>query len=329
MNGRSQPLRAGELVAYDEREGLGWIVGRFVVDDVTLERAIVVAPDYLIDELRWSASRDVRVELPLHIDAISIARTEPAILDGGQGLEDGFSFARDVYAYDVPAGLGRWMLGLVSPEVPQFLAYLSGTQSAAAFTAFAPGQPPSTTRRFVLLRSEAKAGLFRSVHAWSGAVHGLGGDGDGFSIRCRDGEQHNHRRDEGGWHVEFLAGGARSSVDLAGFRARTTALEASKPVPSRATPLQRSRPLSIELGEQHYRRSEESWRAAGCPRATISIEVADDHLVIIANIQAGDPVFAPADAMNPFDNEQADTMRAGVQLFIRDKDASGGLDARS
>jgi hypothetical protein len=179
-------------------------------------------------------------------------------------------------------------------------------------------------RRFNLIRSESMEGFFRSVHGWSGAVQGVGEVGDGFSVRCRDGEEHNHRRDDRGWHVVLFAGGARSSIDLAGFRTRATASEAAKPLSSRATTLRRSHPLRVELGEAHYRRSEESWQAAGRPRATLTMEVSDGHLELVASIRAGDPVFAPVDAVNPLDNEHADTMRAGVQLYLRHGAESGG-----
>jgi hypothetical protein len=49
-----------------------------------------------------------------------------------------------------------------------------------------------------------------------------------------------------------------------------------------------------------------------------------ERLVVLARVEAGDAVFAPSDAENPFDNEHADTMRAGIQLYLRVADESGG-----
>jgi hypothetical protein len=145
-----------------------------------------------------------------------------------------------------------------------------------------------------------------------------------FDVSCREDELHRHRRDERGWHVELFTGSARSSIDLAGFRALPAARDVAAPPAPQRTAIPRSRGLRVELGEAHYRRSEESWREAGCPRATLAIEVHADHLEIVAGIHAGDAVFAPADAVNPLDNEHADTMRAGVQLYLRDSRSSGG-----
>ena len=50
------------------------------------------------------APRLVRVELPWHLDAVADGvRFTPAALDGGDGLEDGFSFARESRAARVVA----------------------------------------------------------------------------------------------------------------------------------------------------------------------------------------------------------------------------------
>ncbi|HEX4935300.1 MAG TPA: hypothetical protein VFV33_19100, partial [Gemmatimonadaceae bacterium] len=43
-------------------------------------------------------------------------------------------------------------------------------------------------------------------------------------------------------------------------------------------------------------------------------------LTIVARVHAGDAVFAPADAVNPYDNEHPDTMGAGMQLYLRSGD---------
>ena len=80
--------------------------------------------------------------------------------------------------------------------------------------------------------------------------------------------------------------------------------------------------LVYELGEAHYRRSELSWRDAGSPTASVAIGADGERLVILTQVRAGDASFAPADAENPYDNEHADTMRAGVQLYL---DANGWM----
>jgi hypothetical protein len=81
--------------------------------------------------------------------------------------------------------------------------------------------------------------------------------------------------------------------------------------------------LTFELGEQHYRRSEDSWAAAGSPRATIALAADERGVVVFARVLAGERHFQSAGAANAFDNESPDTMGAGVQLYARSPDASG------
>ena len=345
VNGRSQPLHAGQLVAYDEREAIGWIVGTFVVDDVVLERAVVVTPDYLVDELRWRSARVARVELPVHAQAEPRAGgLRPGVMDGGDRPEDGFSFVRDVQCAALVENGPGWMIGPgASERSSEHVALLFAEQRATVFTAMGPGQPPSSLRRFHVLRSDARKGAFRAVHSWTGEVN-VHRDADSgvMTVECRSGESHRHRRDEHGWHVELAAGGARSSIDLSGFRAASRQ-QVDEPRSSPRAPLhvrrsesapagwhtdmsasQRSAFLAFELGESHYRRSEQSWNEAGSPRASILLAADAAHLVLLVRVDAGDAAFAPADATNPLDNEHADTMRAGVQLYLRAAEESGG-----
>jgi hypothetical protein len=328
VNGRSQPLHAGELVAYDEREAVGWIVGRFVVDDVELERVIAVAPDYLIDELRWIAPRDVRVELPVHLEGLSLRGGHAALSDATRASE-GYSFLSDVRTHRVQNDGDRWMLGVTRGQPAPLFAHFSGKPIAEFLSATGPGQPSAVTRRFCLVRVEGKEGLVRSIFSWRGEIAAVGidggVDGDTVTLTLGDEERHRHRRDERGWHVELFAGDARSSVDLSGFRARVARPKIATPSARRVrTVLGRSERLTFQLGEQHYRRSEQSWRDAGSPEATIELAADAASLAIVVGVRAGDPVFAPAEASNPFDNESADTMRAGVQLYVRSAGDSGG-----
>ena len=85
---------------------------------------------------------------------------------------------------------------------------------------------------------------------------------------------------------------------------------------------ERAKLLTFELGEEHYRRSEDRWTDAGSPRATIAVGAEDAELVVYAHVEAGERHFARAGASNAFDNEHADTMAAGIQLYVRMPDGS-------
>jgi hypothetical protein len=316
VNGKSQPIRDGTLLAYDEREGLGWIVGELTIPDegVRLERAIVVAPDYLIDEMSWEGSRDVQLDLPWHLPLPPDGPVDRAELPGGSRPEDGFVFLEDVRILRT----GQMSFMIAKGDVPLTVFIQPGVGKRWFFLASAPGQPASERRSMALMRARGRQGRLRTIIAWNPDVRV-----DGDAIQCGPGERHVHRRDQSGWHVELVAGAARSSVDLGGFRRPSSASGPAAPVPPRPPlRLHRDAPLVYELGEAHYRRSEVSWRDAGEPGATISITAGDGTIVTSMRVRAGEPVFADADAENPYDNEHADTMRAGVQLYFAQPDGT-------
>jgi hypothetical protein len=339
VGGRSQAKRDGVLRAYDEREAVGWIVAELLLPDLEtqLERTIVVAPDYLIDELRWSAPTDVRVELPWHLDAPAQAGTfAPATLDGAGGLEDGFSFVRDCHSTNFSAGSP---LSFEAKRDGRHLAMTAmSDRDLTLFTASAPGQPAALQRRFHLLRAGAREGRFRAVLAWSPDVTARF-ENDAVVVGLGADERHTHRRNDAGWHVELLAAGARSSIDLGGFRAVAEQRRQPMPAPFVPTVLRRSKRsdtwlsalsreqraslLTFELSEPHYRRSEDSWKAAGSPHATIALAADENGLVVFARIFAGERHFAAVGSENPFDNEPPDTMSAGLQLYARSPDMNG------
>jgi hypothetical protein len=342
VDGQSQPLKDGRLIAYDEREGLGWIVAEFLIPEkgVRLERAVLIAPDYLIDELRWTADKEVRVELPWHFDSAFFDHDamKPTEFDGSADPEDGFAFVREARA---TTALGHMRLtGLEdAADLTLFTA-----ERTTLFQALAPGQPPGTERRFFVLRSIGRSGTLSAVLSWNrsvtlepSAVHTSGERV--LALSCGSRERQDHRRDASGWHVTLHAGSARSSIDLAGFRPTQSAQShdteqaqapttiSRGPVPDgwlSDLPAAQLKTLRIyELGENHYRRSEVAWRRAGSPSATVAIGADGARLVAYVVVRAGDPHFATAAATNPFDNEHADTMRAGVQLYVRVANDSG------
>jgi hypothetical protein len=150
--------------------------------------------------------------------------------------------------------------------------------------------------------------------------------GEAIRVSLADGTVHEHRRTASGWHVDLLAGGARSSIDLASTIVPsdepTARVDRSEPPP---LVLDRAgRPLLVRLGEEHYRRSEQSWRDAGEPRAEVTLTWSDGALDIGVEVAASDLTFAAATAVNPFDNEHADVNGDSVQLYLR---TSQGLSA--
>ena len=316
LGGRSQPLRDGELLAHDEREGMGWIAARFrwPDTDATCERTLVVAPDYLIDEVRMQDSGAATFELPLHLEAATPTLTlVPRPLAGGDGLEDGFDFVRDAHAANMAAGVPVRLDAVRDGKKVE--AQLVCSTDATLFLARAPGQPASSIRSFFLIRAAAPGDIVvRSAIGWT---EGLDVEfaRESVTVTHRGGERHVHQRRADGWHVDLFAAGARSSIDLGGLVQRSPQVEPDEPQPV-SHRLPEGGSLRVDLGREHYRRSELDWAAAGRPSAIVTIARARTFK-IVARVRAGDAVFAPADAVNPYDNEHHDTMRAGVQLYLR------------
>jgi hypothetical protein len=158
------------------------------------------------------------------------------------------------------------------------------------------------------------------VIAWTAAQVSV--VGDEVHVSTAPDERHVHRRDVTGWHVELHAGVARSSIDLAGFVPPPANIVVTPDADRDIVDIRRGAIVEIELGREHYRRSEQHWEEAGSPRGTITLARDGDALVVSVASRAGDPQFAAADAANPFDNEHPDTMGAGVQLYLRAADSS-------
>lgn len=348
VNGRSQRPTDGELLAHEDREGLGWIRARFAGEPgVALTRSVVVAPGYLVDQLRCESEGDAspppRVELPWHIDGTApLHPLAPGSLDGGDGVEDGYAHVTNVMRADVEAGS---VIRLDARQDGRSLrAFLSSPAPVTLFSADGPGQPPTSRRRFFVVRVDSgdarderpRAAWLRAVLAWSPDVSRVDFEPQRIVVHLTGEERHVHSDGGARWSVELFAGGARSSIDLGGARSLVVhppAASSRRPMVVRRrrasgwladmTDSARRALLVVDLGARHYRRSESSWVEAGRPQATVAIGADERRLLLFVTVKAGDVRFAPRDAANPLDNEQADTMAAGLQLYVRSPHGGG------
>jgi hypothetical protein len=334
VDARSQERVHGQLLAYEERGAAGWVDA--VVDEIAsgvrVRRTLVAMPDYLVDEVSWSAERDVTFDLPFHVDGELRGATSwrDAALTGGRVPEDGFEFARDTQRADV--GAARMACLDASLGDSRIGAWFHADCRVEWWRAIAPGPPGSGPRRFQLARLHGSHGTLRSVWSWAGAVTGVTVDGDRVQVTLEDGTQHVHARRDRGWHVDFVAGGARSSLDLGGLRDQRPPTPASiglygdatTVAPASSSPEPMPLPRTFALGEGHYRRSEQSWQEAGRPTATVRVAWTGNELRIEADVaKVGDPIFAPADAVNRYDNELPDINGDGLQVYVRTVAAAG------
>jgi hypothetical protein len=327
IDGHSQARIDGSLLAHDERGDFGWTFAEAdgLAPGVRVTRAVIVTPDYFVDEIRWSAQQSVQFDLPVHLDGElpGVALQGGVRLDGGDGLEDGFEFVRNVSAVAIdaerPAELTGWHDGR------SVRAFVCAAGASQWFRADGPGQPASETRPFFLVRCEGASGAIRSVWTWSPKVDSVQFSGERIEIALGD-ERHVHRQTERHWQIELGSAGARSVIELAGWgAARETQSDDAyvraqpEPPPSGHQPirLRRSQPVSFDLGEANYRRSEETWDVAGRPTARVTVSASADELIVDVDVRTDEIVFVPASATNPYDNEQPDINGHGVQLYLR------------
>ncbi|HKS04688.1 MAG TPA: heparinase II/III family protein [Gemmatimonadaceae bacterium] len=331
VNGRSQARVNGKVLAYDERGGVGWILASAdeIAPGVAMTRAIVVTPDYFVDELRWSAPGNVRVELPIHLDGdVQNLHFASQLLDGGDGTEDGFGFVRDAECAEVKAGAPLEVSAARNGKTLRAVSHVDC--SAQLFRAHAPGQPSSVDARFHLIRCHAASGAIRSVWAWNDRVNDVQFVDDTIAVTMGN-ERHVHRQTPEYWQVEMTAGAAHSGIELYGWtedettRGREDETRATaQPTPERTRVLQRGSPLDWQLGEAHYRRSESSWGEAGKPTAHVRVHAMNDELIIDVTATVGPLVRLTKDAVNTLDNENADINVHGVQLYVHTRGKSGG-----
>ncbi len=318
LNGQSQARVHGELIAYDERDSVGWIVAvaNGIAPDAHAVRTLVMTPTYAVDAVVWRADRPIIFDLPLHAD-LRVERApdalKPSPIAGGDGLEDGFRFLRDTRAQSVPADetvVARAVKSDASLDV-----FATSDRATEWFEAVAPGAPGSGDHTFRVVRALAQDGQICFVWSWAGDVTGVA-FGDTIRVTLADGTVHIHEPTDDGWRVDLGTG----EVELDGLiepslEAPAVTYEAPMP-PGMTLPLS-DQPLVIELGEAHYRRSEQSWRDAGEPAATIALAWSGRSFDVTVDVPRSDLTFIQAGAENPFDNEYADINGDGVQLFLR------------
>jgi hypothetical protein len=332
VDGHSQMRVDGLLRAYDERGDTGWVDVAVdgIAPGVRARRSIIVMPGYLVDVLEWKSDRDAQVDLPVHLDGETIgdATWRAESLSGGDGLEDGFAFLTGSAIADASAGAGlRLIAERDSVAVP---AWIDASPNVEWWRATAPGAPGKAPGRFYLVRQRGRTGMVRSVFAWSPSVRDVRFRGDLVEIDGGDADAHVHSRHGDRWQIEMTSGTSTRSIELGGVRPASSRVRQPIPavakrlvhsIPSVADPVNTDRSMTFKLGEDHHRRSEESWREAGSPTVTVRLNATGPRLHVEIDVhKSGAPVFAPARERNDLDNERPDTNSDGIQLYLAPRD---------
>ncbi|MDQ3696616.1 MAG: heparinase II/III-family protein [Gemmatimonadota bacterium] len=327
IDGHSQGRANGVLLAYEERGGAAWVDAEVpeggIAPNVSVSRAVIVMPDYVVDQLVWHSLRRVSCDLPIHAGAQveGIGAWRESTPAGGPAPADGFPFLRET-AVAVAERDAVAHLVLDSPS--RAAAWVLASDEAEWWRAIAPGAPGHGDRPFVFVRVRAAAGSLTTVWSLDGRVSEVAERDGVLAVTLTGGDRHEHSRRERAWHIDLLAAAARSSIDLAGAR---TAIRREIPAPPIlaliSTPVPRfavaaqARPLLFQLGAREFRRSEEAWKEAGGPTAEVTLAAVGLRLEIGVHVRKRPTCFRPAGAPDPaFDNEPPDIHSDGVQLYL-------------
>jgi hypothetical protein len=336
VDGRSQRATNGTLAAYEEREDCGWVSAEAeIAPGVRARRSIAVLSTYLVDRLEWDGNEAIppprspdgggiepllMFDLPLHAALeLTDGVGEPVLapLPGAHGLEDGFDFAHDTSLQQAP--VGATVVGRAMRDGARASVWARSTAPCEWWRASALGAPGLGDHVFRLVRAREVEGRHEFVWSWSDAVVGVE-FGESLRVTLADGAVHEHHPAMDRWKIVFTqSDGETRAVTLTGVATRTEA-PASDAAPLAARPplrLLRDGETKVELGAEHYRRSEETWTAAGCPTADLSFRARGSILGITVTVPRSDVTFAPRNAENPLDNESADVNGDGIQLYAR------------
>ena len=264
VNGMSQRRSDGVLLAFDEREDVGWVDAEVpwggIAPGVRVRRSLVAMDDYAVDRIEWESSGEIRFELPLHITAAlhGVGAWTAAILDGGGGeaveramdgagtkaaSEDGFAFVRDS---SMAAADALAVVRLDHDDGPVAWALASGPSEW--WRARAPGAPGSGEREFLVLRMRGTAGTMLIVWNWGAAVARVSALDQGLEVHRVDGSRHEHQPRGTTWRVNRVFKDSQDLVEL-GAGVATGAIArsgAATPVPVSGVAMSLSR---AQLGD--------------------------------------------------------------------------------
>ena len=325
VDGRSQPRVHGTLVEFEDDGNHGVITARVALaPGLDISRTIIVLRDYLVDVMQWHSHDAHEIGLPMHgVEPNGERVSEPAVVLGADGTEDGFTFMEDVARVTMAAS-NRATLRGVSARGARLEGWACASGPASLWTATVPAPPNATGRRpITLLTQRSASGTFASVWSWGGRVTDVTFDGQSLAVMRSASRVEVHA-----W--EPLMGAATSpSGDLPDAHRD---FASTQPEPALHGPTDnagsgaRWLPSRFDLGARNYRQSELAWVDAGGPTATISVTREDVHSVwVTVEVHRSQRRFIHPSVANELDNEPASINGDSIQLYAATSRAQAGL----
>lgn len=320
QDGISQPPDDAQGEAFDERDGWGWVRGRFG----SLTRTVVLGEQYLLDVLEQSGQDERTLELPWHFTGRGDVR-------GGR-WEDGEladEFVNNVLRL-APGSADSAVLDLATDHrtLAAHFAF-----SGELLRADAPGRPGGPSERLYVQRARGRNLRFVTVIEFRPAgsvVRAVRTRGDLVEIETPAGTD-RHRFTGRGWEITGPAGpvalGSRAvtppRVDpLLSLEPPTRAtgsawrVDAPPALDGTLDGFDMAEPIRLELEDQ-YRRSEEAFAGVEDFSAVCVANWDDDALYLGIDVTKPDPCFRAGDAAPKLlDNEPDDIHSDGVQVYL-------------
>ena len=316
--GAGQLSRDGWCEAFDGRYGWSWCraAARGIFGPQTMAyRTILVGPDYVLDVVDIEATAGVEVDLPIHpLGTVVLppgVDRDPARLspDLTVGRETGYDRLTTTVLLVGDAGQLEIRRG-----GSQIFVTLAPRLGEVRFLAAAPGPPDlnlaeSGPLEFVLRRAAGKGrwvqayaparDTIRTIELTGDEIRVARGEGDTDTVRLR-------AQDARVWS------GTRS-VKLGGGQPRSSA----EPPPAREMPAAAyPSGVVLELGADHYRRSEEPYDSSRFG-ARVAVSARGRHLELEVAVRQPDVLFRRASDPDPrLDNEPPDIHSGGLQCYV-------------
>ncbi|MCH6547721.1 MAG: heparinase II/III family protein [Gemmatimonadetes bacterium] len=332
--------------AFDHRGEWGWaqaVADRALGPDTRVTRSVISCNDYLVDVVEVSAPPGCVVDLAIHplgaiegVEGIVAPAHDFLPAEGarararaGAGHETGYDKVEDVRALSVTPERIRSVADQQALDI-----LLVPRSEETCFLMRAPGPPglalgDTRLREFVVRRASG-SGTWVQVYAPS-AVGLSCAEIDANRVRIVRADGSADTIILGHGHVRIE--GAHADVELTGSLPPAT--PRSRPAPGPAARLvvpcallehppnlagyfdELSSDTIVELGKQHYRRSEADYPGYDKFRARLAFGAHGESLYVGIDVRKDDLIFRERDAPDPrLDNETPDIHSDGVQFYV-------------
>ncbi|HEX9632628.1 MAG TPA: heparinase II/III family protein [Gemmatimonadales bacterium] len=292
----------------------------------TAVRSVLVGAAWLLDVVTVDVPDATTADLALHplagMAPEGTGVTEVAAPHRDAGHESGSEYLREMRGTALPDTLALDGNGRVAVR---FLP----RPGEVVLSAEAPGPPgpdlaPGSPLRF-LIRRAAGAGRWVQVVSWRGTPP-VPREREGALEMVEAGGRTLVQETNEGLTIAVEGEAPRTfsarpalPVPVPQARERGRPAECTIPLwPEDADPFAAGQPAAVwVLGEDHYRRSEQSHAARGGTRAEVSVAAQGDALWVRVQVAKPDVVVRVPDAPDPaLDNEAADIHSDGVQVYV-------------